>query len=94
MEQQKEKVQEQAVLLQDRYSAMLRQQQVQSETLLKQMQSQMESEIKMKNEVVRHQLRMLGEIQVQNPTEAININGIMEQLRNQSQEGLQKTNQM
>ena len=94
MEQQKHKVQEQVVLLQDRYSAMLTQQQVQSETLLKQMQSQMESEIKMKNDVVRHQLRMLGEIQMKNPTETININGIMEQLRNQNQEGLQKTNQM
>ena len=75
-------VQEQAIVIQNRHTSMLKQQQMQSEILLKQIQSQMESEVKMKNEMVRHQISMLGDMQMQNPsTEAFGINGIMEQLR-------------
>ena len=76
-------VQEQAILIQNRHTSMLKQQQMQSEILLKQIQSQMESEVKMKNEMVRQQISMLGDMQMQNPssTEAFGIHGIMEQLR-------------
>ena len=82
MEQQKINAQEQAMLIQNRHASMLKQQQMQSEILLKQMQSQMESEVKMKNEMVRQQITMLGEIQMQNPHETINMNDILKKLRN------------
>ena len=81
MEQQRNMVQDQAILIQDRHASMLKQQQMQSETLLKQIQSQMESEMRMKNDLVRNQLSVLAELQMQNPTDTIDINGIMEKLQ-------------
>ena len=74
-------VQDQAILIQDRHASMLKQQQMQSETLLKQIQSQMESEMRMKSDLVRNQLSVLAELQMQNPTDTIDINGIMEKLQ-------------
>ena len=82
MEQQKLNAQEQAMLIQNRHASMLKQQQMQSEILLKQMQSQMECEVKMKNEMVRQQITMLGEIQMQNPQETLNMNELFKNLRN------------
>ena len=94
MEQQKTNVQDQAILIQNRHAAMLKQQQMQSEILLKQIQSQMESEVKMKNDMVRHQISILGEIQMQNPTEVININGIMDQIQRENSDKSGSNNTM
>ena len=41
----------------------------------------MESEMRMKSDLVRNQLNVLTELQVQNPTDTIDINGIMEKLQ-------------
>ena len=82
MEQQKHNAQEQAMMIQNRHASILKQQQMQSEILLKQMQSQMESEVKMKNEMVRQQISLMGELQMQNPHETININEFLRKLQN------------
>ena len=87
MESQKSTVKEQAILIQNHHTAMLKKQQMQSEILLKQIQAQMESEVQMKNEIVRQQISMFGDMQMQNPSasETVNIHAIMENLRQDKQ---------
>ena len=94
MEQQKLTAQEQAMMIQNRHASMLKQQQMQSEILLKQMQSQMESEVKMKNEMVRQQISLMGELQMQNPHEIINMNEFVRKLQNDGKSNSQEYNDM
>ena len=87
MEQQRNMTQEQILAMQQRQTAVLRQQQMQAETMLKQMQSQMESEMRMKSELLRNQLNIFSEIQAQNPMQPIDINTVMHQLQSNSEHG-------
>ena len=50
--------------------------------------------MKMKNDMVRHQISILGEIQMQNPTEVININGIMDQIQRENSDKSGSNNTM
>ena len=88
MEQQRNMTQEQILAMQQRQTAVLRQQQMQAETMLKQMQSQMESEMRMKSELLRNQLNIFSEIQAQNPMQPIDINTVMQQLQSNSENGV------
>ena len=85
MEQQRNMTQEQILAMQERQTALLRQQQMQAEAMLKQMQSQMESEMRMKSELLRNQLNIFGEIQAQNPMQPIDISTIIQQLQGKNE---------
>ena len=80
MEKQKLSVEDQAKRIQDRHTAMLKQQQMRSEILLKQIQTRLESEVKMKNEMVRHQINLLGDIRVPNTVADVCLSSIIENL--------------
>ena len=80
MEKQKLSVEDQAKRIQDRHTAMLKQQQMRSEILLKQIQTRLESEVKMKNEMVRHQINLLGDIRVPNTVADVGLSSIIEHL--------------
>ena len=80
MEKQKFSVEDQAKRIQDRHTAMLKQQQMRSEILLKQIQTRLESEVKMKNEMVRHQINLLGDIRVPNTVADVGLSSIIENL--------------
>ena len=80
MEKQKLSVEDQAKRIQDRHTAMLKQQQMRSEILLKQIQTRLESEVKMKNEMVRHQINLLGDIRVPNIVPDVGFSSIIENL--------------
>jgi hypothetical protein len=67
--------------MQDRQSSILMQQQTQTEMLMKQIQAQMESELRSKSELVRNQLSILTEIQMQNPQESIDLQGLLSQVQ-------------
>ena len=79
MEQQRSMTQEQILAMQERQSNLLKQQQVQAETMLNQIQSQMESEMRMKSEMMRNQLSVFSEIQTHNPIQPIDISTIIHQ---------------
>ena len=78
MEKQKLSVEDEAKRIQDRHTAMLKQQQMRSEILLKQIQTRLESEVKMKNEMVRHQINLLGDIRVPNTVADVGLSSIIE----------------
>ena len=80
MEKQKLSVEDEAKRIQDRHTAMLKQQQMRSEILLKQIQTRLESEVKMKNEMVRHQINLLGDIRVPNTVADVGLSSIIENL--------------
>ena len=80
MEKQKLSVEDQAKRIQDRHTAMLKQQQMRSEILLKQIQTRLETEVKMKNEMVRHQINLLGDIRVPNTVADVGLSSIIENL--------------
>ena len=80
MEKQKFSVEDQAKRIQDRHTAMLKQQQMRSEILLKQIQTRLETEVKMKNEMVRHQINLLGDIRVPNTVADVGLSSIIENL--------------
>ena len=80
MEKQKLSVEDEAKRIQDRHTAMLKQQQMRSEILLKQIQTRLESEVKMKNEMVRHHINMLGDIRVPNTVADVGLSSIIENL--------------
>ena len=81
IEQQRNMTQDKIRAMQERQSAMMRQQQLQADTVLKQLQSQMESETRIKNEMVRNQLCVFSEIQAQNPVNPVNISSLMQELQ-------------
>ena len=80
MEKQKLSVEDQAKRIQDRHTAMLKQQQMRSEILLKQIQTRLESEVKMKNEMVRHHINLLGDIRVPNTVADVGSSLMIENL--------------
>lgn len=63
--------------MQERHMSLLQQQQVQAETLMKQMQAQIEADLRVRNDLMRNQMKMLGELQVQNPGETIDLNAFL-----------------
>ena len=67
--------------MQDRQATILKQQQVQAEMLMKQIQTQMETELRMKSDLVRNQLSILGEIQMQNPEEVMDMKSLLSQVQ-------------
>ena len=67
--------------MQDRQATILKQQQVQAEMLMKQIQTQMESELRMKSDLVRNQLSIIGEIQMQNPEEVLDMKSLLSKVQ-------------